>query len=141
MLVQHNIPYAVTDHLSPLFKDIFPDSEIAKGYASARTKTTCVVNGSLAPYFKSALVSAMVFRPFSIAIDGSNDSGLGKMNPLTVRLFDSDCGMVTTQLLDMCLSTGIHLVLIRGCSRTVQTFYDIYIQGNNLPQQSPFLQR
>lgn len=64
----------------------------------------------------------MVSRPFSIAIDGSNDSGLEKMNPMTVRLFDSDRGMVTTQLLDMCLTTGIHLVLIRGCYKTVQTF-------------------
>ncbi len=109
MLVQHNIPLAVTDHLSPLFKDIFPDSDIAKGYASARTKTSCIVNRSLAPHFKSALVSAMLSRPFSIAIDGSNDSGLEKMNPMTVRLFDADSGMVTTQLLDMCLTTGIYL--------------------------------
>ena len=64
------------------------------------------MNGSLAPYFRSALVSAMVSSPFSIAIDGSNDSGLQKMNPMTVRLFDADSGMVTTQLLDMCLTTG-----------------------------------
>ena len=29
-LVQHNIPLSVTDHLNPLFKDIFPDSSVAK---------------------------------------------------------------------------------------------------------------
>lgn len=43
--VQHNIPQAVADHFSPLFKDILPDSEITKGYASASTKTTCMING------------------------------------------------------------------------------------------------
>ena len=52
-LVHHNIPLAVADHLSPLFKDIFPDSDIAKERAS--TKTTCMINGSLAPHFKSAV--------------------------------------------------------------------------------------
>ena len=79
-LVQNNIPLAFTDHLSPLLKDIFPDSEIAKGYASASTKTTCLVNGSLAPHFKAALVNAMKVQPFSVAVDGSNDTGLEKMN-------------------------------------------------------------
>ena len=27
MLAHHNIPIAVADHISPLFRDIFPDSE------------------------------------------------------------------------------------------------------------------
>ena len=106
MLVQHNVPLAVADHLSPLFKDIFPDSQIAKGYASAQTKTTCILNGSLAPHFKAALFTTMKSRPFSIAIDGSNDTALKKMNLMTVRLFDTDRGIVTMQLLDMCLTSG-----------------------------------
>ena len=105
-LVQHNIPLAVADHLSPLFRDIFPDSDIAKGYASASTKTTCIINGSLAPHFKAALVSAMKIQPFSIAVDGSNDSGLEKMNPMTVRLYDINDGKIATRFLDMCLTKG-----------------------------------
>jgi hypothetical protein len=106
LLVQHNIPLAVTDHLSPLLKDIFPDSEIAKGYASASTKTTCLINGSLAPYFRCALVNCMRTQPFAIAVDGSNDTGLDKMNPMTVRLYDVNQGKVVTQFLDMCLTKG-----------------------------------
>ena len=47
VLAHHNIPIAVSDHLTPLFKDIFPDSEIAKAYSCARTKTTCILNGAL----------------------------------------------------------------------------------------------
>ena len=106
LLVQHNIPLSLADHLSPLIHNIFPDSEIAKCYSSARTKTTCILNGALAPHFKLVLVEKMKTAPFAIAIDGSNDTGLQKMNPLTVRFFDESSGMVTTQLLDMCLTTG-----------------------------------
>ena len=106
-LVQHNIPLAVADHLGPLLRDIFPDSDIAKGYRSARTKTTCIINGSLAPYFKSELITTMKSQPYALAIDGSNDTGLSKMNPLTVRFYDVRRGLVTTQLLDMCLTSGI----------------------------------
>lgn len=100
------------DHLSPLLKDIFPDSEIAAGFASASTKTACMVNGSLGPYFKSSLVNIMRTEPFSIAIDGSNDNGLEKMNPMTVRIYDVTRSKVVTQFLDMCLTKGINLIAI-----------------------------
>lgn len=43
-------------------------------------------------------------KPFSIAIDGSSDSSLEKMNPLTVRIL-TDSGIVHTELLDMCMSS------------------------------------
>ena len=36
-LMKHNIPLAFADHL---MKEIFPDSEIARNFASASTKTT-----------------------------------------------------------------------------------------------------
>ncbi|CAB4028807.1 Hypothetical predicted protein [Paramuricea clavata] len=50
MLVQHNIPLAVADELTPPFQDIFSDSEIAKNYSSRRTKTACIINGAVASY-------------------------------------------------------------------------------------------
>lgn len=106
LLVQHNILLAVTDHLSPIFKHIFPDSDTAKGYVSARTKTTCIINASLAPHFRAALVEAMRNEPFVIAVDGSNNTGLEEMNPMTVRCFDDTRGEVVTQFLDMCLTSG-----------------------------------
>lgn len=51
-IVDNNIPFAAADTFSPLFKEMFPASEIAKSYASARTKTTCIVNGALTPYYR-----------------------------------------------------------------------------------------
>ena len=55
---------------------LFPDSDIAKSYASRRTKTTCIINGAFAPSYQQALVERMRVKPFSIAIDGSSDNGL-----------------------------------------------------------------
>ena len=107
VLAHHDIPIAVTDHLSPLFKDMFPDSSIAKVYSCARTKTTCILNGALAVDLQKSLVDHMKNEPFSLATDGSNDSGLQKMNPLTVCIYDADRGRVMMQLLDMCLTTGL----------------------------------
>ena len=49
-LVQHNISLSTADHLSSLFKEVFPDSKIAKKYAARRTKTTAMLNKSLAPH-------------------------------------------------------------------------------------------
>lgn len=100
-LVQNNIPLAFTDCLSPRLRDIFPDSGIAREYASARTKTTCLVIGSVAPHFKKALVNALKMQPFSIAIDGSNNTGLEKMNPMTVRLYDVNWRNIVTHFFDI----------------------------------------
>jgi len=91
------------DHLSPLLRDVFPDSKIAKGFSCARTKTTCIMNMALRPYLESVLIDQMKSQPFALAIDGSNDSGLQKMNPLTVRIFDNESGVVCTKFLDIVL--------------------------------------
>uniref|UniRef100_A0A1X7TM57 DUF659 domain-containing protein n=1 Tax=Amphimedon queenslandica TaxID=400682 RepID=A0A1X7TM57_AMPQE len=104
MIVHHNIPFTLADELTPLFCDIFPNSDIAKNFASRRTKTTCIVNGDIAPSYQQALVEYMREKPFFIAIDGSSDSGLEKMNPLTVCILNKS-GFVHTELLDMCMSS------------------------------------
>ena len=38
----------------------------------------------------------MKLNPFSIAIDGSSDTGVEKMNPITVKMFDESQGMIVT---------------------------------------------
>ena len=54
--------------------------------------------------FKAELVASMLSQLYyTLAIDGSSDTGISKMNPLTVRLYDSQHGLIVTQLLDMCL--------------------------------------
>ena len=106
LLAQHNVPLAVADHLSPMIQDVF-DGEVAKGYSCARTKTTAILNRAVAPAFKAQLVTTMQQKPFSIMIDGSSDTGLEKMNPITVRIFDIGRDKVDTRFLDMCTTSGV----------------------------------
>ena len=107
MLVQHNIPFAFADELTPLFQDIFSDSEIAKNFSSRRTKTACMINGAIAPFFLERLLAHIRSNPFlALAVDGSSDSDVEKMSPLTVRIFDVNRGSVSTQFLDMCMSSS-----------------------------------
>ena len=83
MLVQHNIPLSLADELTPLFRHVFSDSEIAKNFSSRRTKAACTINGAVAPSYQQVLVQAMKSGSFSVAIDGSSDSRVD-VNPLTV---------------------------------------------------------
>ena len=51
-------------------------------------------------------MTIMKCSPFSLLTDGSNDTGLEKMNPLTVKIFDVNTGRVESQFLDMCATMG-----------------------------------
>ena len=55
--------------------------------------------------YQQLLIENMRNGPFSIAVDGSNNSGIERMNPLTVKIFDTNRGVVSTQFLDMCMSS------------------------------------
>ena len=54
---------------------------------------------------QESLVAVMRSAPFSVAIDWSIDSGVEKMNPLTVRIFNERNGSMHTQFLDMCMTS------------------------------------
>jgi hypothetical protein len=55
-VAEHNLPFAISDHFTKLCKKMFTDSEIAKGFACGRTKTTQIVKRAVAPgIMKSAL--------------------------------------------------------------------------------------
>ncbi|KAK1898627.1 putative glycine dehydrogenase (decarboxylating) subunit 1 [Dissostichus eleginoides] len=85
-MVEHNVPFAVADHFSPLLKECFKDSPTAQNYKRARTKTSCIINEAVAPHFRKELVMKMRTNPFTLITDGSNDTGREKMNPLTVGI-------------------------------------------------------
>ena len=78
-------------------RNLFLDSQIVKQYSSARTKCTSMLNLAIAPHFLGklkqngspfvrfnvynnyflldALVKEMKAEPFSLMVDGSNDTG------------------------------------------------------------------
>ncbi|XP_033932843.1 uncharacterized protein [Pseudochaenichthys georgianus] len=105
-MVEHNVPFAVADHFSPLLKECFKDSPTAQNYKCARTKTSCIINEAVAPHFRKELVMKMRTNPFTLITDGSNDTGREKMNPLTVRVYDSSTSKVVHRFLDMCPTSG-----------------------------------
>jgi len=59
----------------------------------------------VAPVLLSNLLDTMKVQPFSLSIDGSNDSDLRKMYPITVRIYDKNCSTIVTRFLDMCITT------------------------------------
>ena len=84
-LIQHNSPFATSDHLSFLFKEVFPDNEIAKNYAARRAKTGAIINELFGPDSRNYIVEHCKTHPFSFGTDRSNDTGLQKMNPVCLK--------------------------------------------------------
>jgi len=99
-LVEHSLPFASANHAGPLFKKMFPDSDIAKKYGCGSTKTACIID-SLAKADADSIASELQSKPYSVATDGSNDYGAIKLYPLIVRYFNDNIGRVVCVLLKM----------------------------------------
>ena len=94
-LVEHNVPIAVSDHATKLFKAMFPDSEIAKHYQSSRTKTTSLIKLGGKDICEK-VISEIGQKPFSLCTDGSNDRS-DKFYPIILRHVSAD-GEIVSQL-------------------------------------------
>ena len=68
LIVEHNLSLSVADHAGPLFKEMFPDSAIAKKYKCGRTKTREVVT-VLATEAREKTIEVVQKQPFSWSID------------------------------------------------------------------------
>ncbi|KAJ8032743.1 Zinc finger MYM-type protein 6 [Holothuria leucospilota] len=99
-IVEHNLPIAVADRVGPLLRKMFPDSETAKKYGCARTKTTAIL-GVSAEENVNEIVKHLINNPFSVATDGSNDYADHKLYPVLVKYFDYTEGRVICCLLSV----------------------------------------
>ena len=101
MVAEGNVSMSLAERFVPLMKRMFPDSRIADGMQVGCTKATVMLKEMSALAMKE-LAGQMKARPFSIAIDGSNE-GEKKQFPLVIRSFskadDGNLEPVTTQLL------------------------------------------
>ncbi|CAB1436503.1 unnamed protein product [Pleuronectes platessa] len=61
--------------------------EDGAGLQVCQYKSSCITNEALAPYFIQELVKELKNSPYTLVTEGSNDTGVQKMNPLTVRVF------------------------------------------------------
>ena len=79
LIVQHNLPFSLTDHLSKIYPVMFPHSKIAKGFSYARTKTTKTFKRShVARTEVVCCVSDESGKPYSLVNDGKSDTSLKK---------------------------------------------------------------
>ena len=93
-ILEHNLPFEAAAHAGPLFRRMLPESEIAKKYGCAATKTAAIVNYAIAPSLHSPLMEYLQQNPFSLAVDGSSDTGTENMYPLVVRIYESKRGEI-----------------------------------------------
>ena len=75
-IAEHNLPFLTADHFTRLCKVMFPDSKIAQGFASGRTKTTAIVKHALAPMLKAQIIKACQSSAFTILCDGGNERNI-----------------------------------------------------------------
>ena len=98
---KHNPSFLASDHTTKLFKVIFPDSEIAKSFASWHTKTAAVIGEALSPHFQKKVLEKILSHPFSILVDESN-SEEDKSCITLVRYLDPDIGNAHTHFFWIC---------------------------------------
>ena len=48
-MAEHNVPLAISDLLTHLFKDILPDTKIAQSSSCGKPKATCILNRATKP--------------------------------------------------------------------------------------------
>ena len=56
-VAEHNLPFLTANHFIHLTSVMFPDSDIAQPFSSARTKITCIVKGALHPHFAKPVIA------------------------------------------------------------------------------------
>ena len=70
-------------------------------------------------------------KPFSLMIDGSNDTGIEKLNLLTVREYNDNERQVITLLLDMCTTSGRDCGTADGIfQRLTQSWINMIFHGD-----------
>ena len=77
LIVHHNTFFWLSDHLTPHIQSKFKGSKAAENFSCHRTKTAAVVN-CLGSHYQKEFISDLRSTPFSIMLDGSNDTGLAK---------------------------------------------------------------
>jgi len=96
---KHQQSFLFNDCTTNLIKAFFTDSDIAKIFTSARTKTASVITGLLAPFAYKLLLSELGEQPFSICINASNHNEV-KLFPLVISFFSAKVG-VRVRILDL----------------------------------------
>jgi len=109
-----NLPFSLSDTLTPLLSNIFSDSKIAKNLSLKRTKTTAIMRNVLGNTFLNELCQSLK-QPgclYSIIMDESTDISEVKQCALVIIFFDMESMLLKTHFLDMVeTSSGMYLFI------------------------------
>lgn len=96
----HNVAFQVIEHLVPVLKDCFADSEVLKDIKLGRTKTTNIFKNVIAKKETEKLSAILKNRHFSILVDESTDISVNKLLCIGVK-YVNDSGVICDQLLEL----------------------------------------
>ena len=100
-VVEHNLPFSVSDCFSDLVQTMFSDSAIAAKFSCKRTKTAAIVTEALAPNELECTVKYAKAGPIALMVDESNDIHNDKGCAIVLRLINTDLTCVQNRFLDM----------------------------------------
>ena len=103
------------DNCTPLFKQMFSDSEIAKSFSLGADKLRYVVNYGLAPYFHDILGKKINCAPYFVAMFDESLNNVMQENQmdLLIRYWDESTNKVRVQFWDsQYLGHSTHLDLV-----------------------------
>ncbi|XP_061724987.1 uncharacterized protein LOC133530945 [Cydia pomonella] len=84
-VAEHNLPYAITDHLTKLIVKTCPDSKIAESLKCSRPRVQAIVDNVIGEESFKALCEDLRNNKFSLIIDESTDRSTTKHLCLVVR--------------------------------------------------------
>lgn len=114
LFASKNLPFSLSDTLTPLLSSIFHDSNIAKNISLKRTKTTAIMTNVLGNTFLNELCDQLKQTScfYSIIMDESTDISEIKQCALVIIYFDTQLMLLRTQFLDMVeTSSGMYLFI------------------------------
>lgn len=99
--VCHHLSYKSTDCSSKMYAHMFGDSEVAKKFGCARTKTESIINNVFSPHAVDVIMEEMSLLPYcGVSTDASNHGSI-KMFPVLIQYFNWKNGGLQTKLIDL----------------------------------------
>ena len=104
-VAEHNMSFRTGDHFSKLVKCMFPDSEVARQFQCARTKTSVLTRFGNGKFCQDQLIERLTSDipvHFSLLVDESNDRGVeAKDLVVLLRFFDTSIMKAVTRFIDL----------------------------------------
>lgn len=90
------------NHLVPMLKRCFPDSQIAQKMQMKKTKATAMIKNVIAVSEKENLTWDLKTNKFSILIDESTDLSCNKTMCIVVKFYDFNQSKIVSRIWDLC---------------------------------------